>query len=374
MMRRSCLIFTPARHRAFFPLPCVTDAPLFVGLVRKRAAELESCLLKQALANASGLQSRAFEKDAREQARAKCAALSTLRVREVEEAIFEKYGLTDERAVTCLVPYQLGANIILSRLPGDIRAEAIAELKSEEEALKKQGADKRIVGAARNKWIGWFEQDLYLADGTNYLKRIDSRRKDRVPIFAVMGHVNHGKTTLLDALQDSGVAETEAHGITQTVRAFTTTHPQRRSELFTFMDVPGHKVFVETRFHAQRAADCLLLVLSVTEGIQSQTHEAVKVALNLDKPIIVVFNKLDQLSDPFTAQQRVQGLLRELSVIGLDVTIVERESDLDHNSQHTRGGGETTPGTGSVEVSVPSDGPFTPAETHLLPVKRMDPT
>ncbi|CAG9574605.1 putative translation initiation factor IF-2 [Leishmania major strain Friedlin] len=311
------------RKGALFLLPSVLDSKTFAKLANRQGAKLELQLYEEIRRASPHLHSSAFLGQAKEQARELCLPLTTLKREEVESTIAQKYKLTDDRLVTCLVPYQLGANILLSRLPPKVREESLRELKSEE-AARQSGSPP-----APNKWIQWYEADVYVSTGRKYLERISTRRQRRIPVFAVMGHVNHGKTALLDALQGSRIGAEEPHHITQSVRAFTMPRPGADNDLFTFIDTPGHRIFVETRFHVQLMADVIALVISVAEGIESQTHETIKVALNVDKPVIVVLNKLDLLSDALTAEKAVRRILAELYSIGLDVHLLQREKDVE---------------------------------------------
>ncbi|KAG5503476.1 hypothetical protein JKF63_05615 [Porcisia hertigi] len=311
------------REGALFLLPSVLDSKTFTKLANSQGAKLEQQLYEEITQGSPHLHSRAFLDQAREQARGLCSPLITLKREDVEGIIAQKYKLTDDRLVTCLVPYQLAANILLSCLPPKLREESIRELKAEE-AARQSGS---LI--APNKWIQWYEADVYASNGWRYLERVSTRRQRRIPVFAVMGHVNHGKTALLDALQGSRIGAEEPHYITQSVRAFTMTRPGTDNDLFTFIDTPGHRIFVETRFHVQLMADVIVLVISVVEGIESQTHETIKVALNVDKPVIVVLSKLDLLSDAFAAEKAVRRILAELHSIGLDVHLLQTEKDVE---------------------------------------------
>lgn len=310
--------------RAVFSLPCVLDARSFTHLVNKQGKLVEQMLLTRALKGAEGGMPKALEAKIREDVGRSCEPLTALKQKEVESTIADSYGLKHDCLATCLVPYRLGVNIILKKLPPCIRRECVDQLKEEETAI----LEKRS-GETRNRWLAWEEADVYVSTGTKYLDRVDVRSRERIPIFSVLGHVGHGKTTLLDALlQQTSVAPSEPHGLTQTVRAFTVSHPTLKKEFFTFIDSPGHKIFVESRFHSQVVCDCVVLVVSVVDGVQVQTHEVIKVALNADKPIIVALTKLDLLSDSLAASQRVHQVLSELKEIGLDVTMVYKDADL----------------------------------------------
>lgn len=324
------LSFLFRRQQTLFRLASVSDSKTFVGLVKSRTAVLKKMLVQQSLKESPHLRSRAFEQSALEAADASCEGLTSLSVREVEEIVHNKYELSAERLATCIVPYQVAANIILSRLPTQIRAEAVAELKEEEEFRlgNPPGVDKGKHRA--HKWIQWFEKDLYVSDGLKYLRRSGAAERRRLPIFSVVGHAGHGKTVLMDALQCTDLKESETRFGTQSVRSFTI-GPQdglTPHYLYTFLETPGHQMFVESRFHAMLISDCVLLVISVVDGIESQTHEAIKVALNLDKPIIVVLTKLDHFSDSLSMKRHVSRISEKLSAIGLFMTIVHSSQDL----------------------------------------------
>lgn len=319
----SLLLQSGRQHEALFRLPSLLDAKSFTRFANRAGKKLEAMLFNDQMRQNPELHSRAFAALAQEKARELCAPLTSLTRDDVEGIIANKYKLTDKRIVTCLVPYQLGANILLSRLPASVRQEAISELKAEERQRKEHNA------VTPHKWIEWYDQDVYVSTGRKYLERISPRLQRRIPVFAILGHVNHGKTTLLDALQGSTIGSEEPHHITQSIRAFTVSSPRDPSDLFTFVDSPGHQIFVESRFHLHLVADFVVLVISVVDGIESQTHEAVKVALNVDKPILVVLNKLDLLSDAFSAARAVKRVIAELETIGLSVRLIEREKDID---------------------------------------------
>lgn len=359
------LRWTPYFHvshkGSLFSLPSLMNSKSFAQLVNNQGAVLQEMLRNDIIKAAPHLYSRAFCVDANEKSKALCSALTTMTRDEVEEAVMEKYGLKDERLVTCLVPYQLGVNLILSRLPLDIRKESIEELKREEEARRCSTA------IPVNKWIQWKESDVYVSTGIKYLKRISSTKRPRIPVFAIMGHVNHGKTTLTDALQGSNILAEEPHHITQNVRAFTVPCPHRPNELFTFIDTPGHRIFVETRFHIELMTDYIILIVSVTDGIESQTHEVIKTALNVDKPIIVVLNKLDLLSDPLTAEKSVKRILSQLSHIGLEVTLLQKEEDA--VTMEMVGASVSTQSERSLVTSDTS-----PYAEFFSPMKSIDPT
>lgn len=130
----------------------------------------------------------------------------------------------------------------------------------------------------------------------------------RPPVITIMGHVDHGKTTLLDTIRNSKIVDTESGGITQAIGAY---QVQYNNQLMTFIDTPGHAAFTEMRARGASVTDIVIIIVAADDGVMPQTKEAVDHALAANVPIIVAVNKIDK------PDAKPDKIMEEMAAIGI---------------------------------------------------------
>ena len=192
------------------------------------------------------------------------------------------------------------ATLVCEELGIDLRAHGDDAVEPSEEA---EPADEPVPAVSHK--VRSRMQGIWAAEPEGSLE-------PRPLVVTVLGHVDHGKTTLLDTIRKSSVVDTEAGGITQSIGAYQVTHSSDGEDVrITFIDTPGHQAFTQMRARGAEVTDLVILVVAADDGLMPQTQEAIDHARAAEVPIIVAVNKVDR------PNANVNNVMSQLSNTGL---------------------------------------------------------
>ncbi len=175
-------------------------------------------------------------------------------------------------------------------------------------AVKNQVITEKVVSQLA-KFYGLKTREVVKTQARSIDREIQGHTEERLPVVVVIGHVDHGKTTLLDFIRKTRIAAKERGGITQHIGAY---EAHTKHGNLVFLDTPGHEAFTKMRERGTRVADIAVLVVAADDGVMPQTIEAIKQAQAAGIPLVVALNKIDK-----AAPQQVEAVKRGLAQYGL---------------------------------------------------------
>jgi translation initiation factor IF-2 len=266
------------------------------------------------------------DEEAEEKAKTKTQQQKQKKTQHVRRKKPSEGGITKEAAKKKRKKKKKEAEIKTVVIPKEVRVYEFANAvgKSLEEVIEKL----REFGEERDKndFLGEeyietlaedFEVEVDIYDPLaefDYVKKYDSAHDDaemlveRPPIVTIMGHVDHGKTSLLDRIRNSRITDKEAGGITQHIGAYMV---EKNGKKITFIDTPGHEAFTEMRARGAEVTDVAIIVVAADDGVMPQTREAISHAQAAEVPFIVAVNKIDK---PQSNPDLVKSQLAEMGI------------------------------------------------------------